>query len=254
MFGFFKKKEKAKVSGGPRGEAGEPVISALLLEGQEFPTDAFVKQLTRIKLDGATPTKVQRGESGVIMFEVGDEVFGLIVMPAPYPAADLEGPIATSWMWPEEPPIESVKKHQSHLLITMTGGETDPVRRRLTLTAITALAAKQPGVMAVYWPEATMVHYPPVFVEMAENIDSPEAPPLYLWVDQRIFRNDDGTIGLFTTGMKPLGHMEMEIPQIDMEPGELREWLINIMYYVLENGPVWRDHRHDGGPENPHPP
>jgi hypothetical protein len=32
--------------------------------------------------------------------------------------------------------------------------------------------------------------------------------------------------------------MEFEIPGLEMEPGELREWLINIMYYVLEKGPV----------------
>jgi hypothetical protein len=167
---------------------------------------------------------------------VGDEFLALGLMPAPYP--DLEGPIATSWMWPRQPPIETVKRHRSHLLITATGGAADPVRRRLVLTAVTALAAKQPGVMAVYWPEATLVHFPPVFVNLAERINSPEAPPLYLWVDLRAFRNDDGTTGLFTTGLWALGHMEIEIPRIDMEPGELREWLLNIMYYLLENGPV----------------
>jgi hypothetical protein len=106
------------------------------------------------------------------------------------------------------------------------------------LTAVTALAAKQPGVMAVYWPEATLVHFPPVFINMAEKINSPQAPPLYLWVDLRALRNEDGTTGLFTTGLSALGHMEIEIPRIDMEPGELREWLLNIMYYLLENGPV----------------
>jgi hypothetical protein len=35
--------------------------------------------------------------------------------------------------------------------------------------------------------------------------------------------------------------MEIEIPRIDMPPGELREWLLTIMYYLLENGPVLKD-------------
>lgn len=26
--------------------------------------------------------------------------------------------------------------------------------------------------------------------------------------------------------------------RVDMKAGELREWLLNIMYYLLENGPV----------------
>jgi hypothetical protein len=32
--------------------------------------------------------------------------------------------------------------------------------------------------------------------------------------------------------------MQIEIPRIDKEPGELREWLLNVVYYLLENGPV----------------
>jgi hypothetical protein len=234
MFGFFKKKQPDS----PKGKLGPggPIISALLLEGASFPVDAFLKQAAKTRIAGKAVSGINRDEGGVFSFDVGDEFLALALMPAPYP--DLEGPIATSWMWPRQPPIETVKRHRSHLLITATGGAADPVRRRLAVTAVTALAAKQPGVMAAYWPEATLVHYPPVFVNMAEKIDSPEAPPLYLWVDLRAFRNEDGTTGLFTTGLSALGHMEIEIPRIDMEPGELREWLLNIMYYLLENGPV----------------
>jgi hypothetical protein len=234
MFGFFKKKQ----ANSPKGKLGSggPIISALLLEGESFPVDAFLKQAAKTRIAGEAVSGINRGDGGVFSFEVGDEFLALALMPAPYP--DLEGPIATSWMWPRQPPIETVKRHRSHLLITATGGAADPVRRRLVVTAVTALAAKQPGVVAVYWPEATLVHFPPVFVNMAEKINLPEAPPLYLWVDLRALRNDDGTTGLFTTGLSALGHMEMEIPRIDMEPGELREWLLNIMYYLLENGPV----------------
>lgn len=92
--------------------------------------------------------------------------------------------------------------------------------------------------MAVYWPEATQVLFPKVFVDMARTINTPDAPPLYLWVDLRAFRNEDGATGMFTTGLAPLGHMEIEIPRIEMDPGELREWLLNIIYYLLEKGPV----------------
>jgi hypothetical protein len=236
MFGFFKKKQPASSRDKPG--PGGPVIAALLLEGDSFPVDAFLKDAARTRIAGKAVSAVNRGDGGVFSFEVGDEFLALAVMPAPYPAADLEGPIATSWMWPRQPPIEKVKQHRSHLLITLTGGAGDPVRRRLILTAVTALAARQPGVMAVYWPEGTLVIYPPLFIEMATNINSPQAPPLYLWVDLRAFRNQDGTTGLFTTGLSFLGHMEIEIPRIEMAPGELREWLLNIMYYLLENGPV----------------
>jgi hypothetical protein len=48
----------------------------------------------------------------------------------------------------------------------MIGGAEDPVRRRLRLTAITALAATQSGVLAVYWGDASLV-ISPLFVSMA---------------------------------------------------------------------------------------
>lgn len=235
MFGFFKKKQPETPQRKP--EVGEPVITALLLREASFPVDAFLKQLAKASIAGNKVTDMKH-EGEMFSFTVGDEFFALSVMPAPYPASDIDGPIETTWMWPAKPPVAEVKQHRSHLLITMMGGAEDPVRRRLTMTAVTALAAKQSGVMAVFWPEATLVIFPPVFIEMAESIDSPEAPPLYLWIDLRAFRNEDGTTGLFTTGLSALGHMEIEIPSIDMDPGELREWLLNIMYYLLENGPV----------------
>jgi hypothetical protein len=239
MFGFFKKKpadsSKRKLG------AGRPIISDLLLEGESFPVDAFLKQLAKTRIAGRAVSGIDRGDGAVFTFDVGDEWLALALMPAPYPATDIEGPIATSWMWPPQPPIAHVKRHRSHLLITMTGGEEGPVQRRLILTAVTAIAARQPGVMAVYWPEATLVLYPPVFMSMAEKLHTPQGPPLYLWVDLRALRNEDGTTGLFTTGLSALGHMEIEIPRIAMAAGDLREWLLSIMYYLLENGPVLKD-------------
>lgn len=238
MFGFFKKKPSTPCQS--EGGAGEPLISYLLLQEKSFPFDAFLKQLAKTRIAGRKVSEPHRN-GDIVTFELDDELVAIALMPAPYPASDLEGPIATSWMWPRQPPIDEVKRHQSHLLITMMRGNADPVRRRLILTAVTAFAARAKGVIAVYWPEATLVHFPPVFIEMAKEIDTPEAPPLYLWVDQRVFRNEDGTIGLFTTGLAPLGHMEIEIPSIDMDPGELREWLLNIVCYLLEKGPVLKD-------------
>jgi hypothetical protein len=238
MFGFFKKKTDPSKN---RSERSGPILSALLLEAESFPVGAFLNQAAKTRIAGKSASNPDPGDGGVFSFDLGDEFVALALMPVPYPATDLDGPIATAWLWPQQPPIANVKRHRSHLLITMSGGAADPVRRRLILTAVTALAARQPGVMAVYWPEGTQIVYPPVFIEMASTMRSPEAPPLCLWVDLRVFRNNDGTTGLFTTGLPPLGHMEIEIPRIEMPTGELREWVLNVMDYLLENGPVLKD-------------
>lgn len=238
MFGFGKRKQAGATRA--EGTRGDPVISAVLMQGTTFPFDALQQRLSNFAIVGTKPSGLQLEKDGILTFNVGDELFALALMPAPYPWSDLEGPCHTSWMWPPGTSATSVKAHKTHLLVTAVGGKSDPIARRVALTQVTAHAAQLPGVMGVYWPDATMVHFPKIFIEMSKAA-SVEAPPMYLWVDFRIFRNADGTSGLFTTGLAPMGQMEIEIPRIDMPPGELREWAINIAYYFLEQGDKVKD-------------
>ncbi len=228
------------IAGQRSSNGGIPVISALLLMGDTFPFADLKKQLATFNVLGRSPNDI-RFEDGLLSFQLGDELFVLALMSAPYPWSDLEGPCATAWMWPKNMPAIGLKHHRTHLLVTMISGRSNPVRRRLMLTAVTAAAAQQPGVMGIYWGDSTMVHYPKIFGEMAHLVTTQNAPPLYLWVDYRLFRNPNGTTGLFTTGLKALGHMEIEIPSIKMPVGKLREWAMNISQYLLTNGPVLKD-------------
>ncbi len=222
-------------------ESGEPILAFLLLEGESFPFETFIEQLAETPMGDVRAEEIDGPDDGMCRFVLGDESVTVMLLPSQYPLDELEGPMQTSLLWPQDDPIERLRKHQTHLLIAFTGGQGDPIRRRMLLTAVTGLAAGQQGVMAVYWPEATHLVFPPLFAEMAAEIADSEAPPLWLWLDLRVFLNDDGTSGLFTTGMRPLGFMEIEIPNIEMEPGELREWVFDIVYYLLENGPVLND-------------
>jgi len=222
-------------------EGSEPILAFVLLEGNEFSFESFINQLFETPMADVWAEAFEGPDDGMFRFVLDDESVTVMLLPSQYPLDDLEGPMETSLLWPEEEPIERLRKHQTHLLIAVAGGEGAAIRRRMLLTAVTGLAAGQQGVMAVYWPEATHLVYPPLFAEMAAEIASSEAPPLWLWLDLRVFRNDDGTSGLFTTGLRSLGFMEIEIPRVDMPPGELREWVLDIVYYLIENGPVLND-------------
>ena len=76
---------------------------------------------------------------------------------------------------------------------------------------------------------------------MATTITDLKAPPLYLLVDFRVYANEDGTSRMFTTGLAPLGRMEVEIPSLAMPPGKLREWAVDIAYYLLDAGGKVKD-------------
>jgi hypothetical protein len=216
--------------------ANGPAIAALLLSGSApFSVDALKSQLEKNPAPGQTRISTDRG---MLTFNQNDAIVAIAPMPAPYPWNDLKGPCATSWMWPSGTNAMSVKDHRLHVLVTVVGGKVAPIDRRLLLTRLAVIGAQQPGVMAVFWCEGTLVHHPKVFTEMGRKIVSPLAPPLYLWVDYRVERNTDGTIRLFTTGLDALGMMEIEIPSIGMPPAQLRDWAVNITYYLIEKGPV----------------
>jgi hypothetical protein len=241
MFGWRKQSDSGREPQGPSPQAeGDPIIAALLVAGYDFDLAPLERKLRASKPGGGSPSDFKT-ERGFLTFDLGDELVAVAVMPAPYPWSDLEGPCATSWMWPKRTPASSVRAHQCHVLITAMRGRSAPIVRRLGVTQIVGLAAELPGVLGVYWPEGTLVHYPPVFTQMARKITSVKGPPLYLWVDFRVFRNQDGSFGLFTTGLRWLGHLELEIPRLAMPPGELRDWAVNIAYYLLENGSKIKD-------------
>jgi hypothetical protein len=220
------KKFVGKISGGP-------VIAALLMEGDSFPIEAMKQRIARGPIGGRTPADIKT-EKGFLMFTLGDDLVAVAPMPAPYPWSDLEGPCATSWMWPKATPATTMRRHRSHVIVTLLNGSSDPIKRRHLLTQILKLAADLPGVIGIFWPEATVVHFPPLFIKMASSTENPQVSMLCLWADFRVVRNPDQSFGLFTTGLKPLGHLELEIPSISMQPAELRQWAMNIVTYLMD--------------------
>lgn len=83
---------------------------------------------------------------------LGDEIAVLAHMPAAYPWSDLEGPCATSRMWPAgTTATDTVRPHRTHVLVTLVGGKSDRIRRRLLMTALAAVGARQAGALGIYW-------------------------------------------------------------------------------------------------------
>jgi hypothetical protein len=150
MFGWNKKKSaeqpptpSAADESGASGEPGEPAIAALLMENA-YPMAEFRNRLQTLSVLGRSLSNVSL-DKGILTFNLGDELVAIAPMPAPYPWADLEGPCKTSWMWPAKTPATNVQKHRTHVLVTLIGGKSDAVARRIMLVQITAAAASVPG-------------------------------------------------------------------------------------------------------------
>ncbi|MEM7455923.1 MAG: DUF4261 domain-containing protein [Planctomycetota bacterium] len=177
----------------------------------------------------------------VLSFTIGDNIFaGITLIGTPIPWSDLEGPCATSVLWPGA--TEVLSNHRAHCLITlMFQTPRTPLAKSRLLTMITASVAHVcEQAVGVYWGNATLVIRPDMFRDFAVEI-LPHGPPLPIWVDFRVGTNKRGTTSGFTHGLTALGMMELECENATEPPGELRARFEGLIGYLLENGPVIRD-------------
>ena len=196
-------------------EKNRMLLSMVALDTPSLPRQREMLE-TLASLSGMTvDPKAVEAKEGALAFPLGGNTAAVALMPAPIPWSNLEGPCETAWWWPEA--AERMRGHNSHLLVALGGESGDAVRRSLALTHLTAAVAAHVDAAGIYWGGGTLVHDPQVFLEEARSA-SPENLPLHLWIDFRIEANDDGTLRLFTTGMKALDKMEIEIPHSRHEP------------------------------------
>lgn len=239
MFNWIKRLFGGTPKAEPPGDSGDnaAAIAFLLLRNTTFPFDKLAAPLAQVRPAGKKVSDIEISD-GMLMCTVDGLIVALLLMPSPVPSADLEGPCATSWMWPKGTSPESVKSHKGHILATAMSGKLSPVETRLILSQIIALVAGEPDLMGIYWPEAGMVHHPAIFAEHAQGDDAADLLAVNMWIDFRMGKNPDGTSSCFTQGLSFFGLMEMEFPKSSKPPGELREWMQNIAKYTIDNGPI----------------
>jgi hypothetical protein len=184
------------------------------------------------------PWKAVEAKETTLAFPLGGNTAAVALIPGPISWSNLEGPCATAWWWPEAE--VKMRGHNSHLLVALGGEEGDAAQRSLVLTYLLAAVSAQVDAAGIFWGGGALVHDPPVFFDEARQA-SAEKLPLHLWVDFRIERNDDGTLRLFTTGMKALEKLEIEIPRSRRQPAELYNFAVSIADYQLSLGAVIRD-------------
>jgi hypothetical protein len=221
-----------------------PVVVAILFETPQVSLESIEPALARQTILGRRATASPSGRSGDAAdsfgVELGETIVAGMVMPVPYPAAELELGIASAWTWPPSPEATVVRDAKSHVILVVTGGKGTPVENHLIATAVASLVASLPGALGVYWPSGRALHYPPLFASMASALPTQENPPLFLWCNFCIAPDPDGTISLFTVGLGALDLMEMEIHGLRESPIEIRERAARLVAHQLKRRPAFR--------------
>ena len=111
---------------------------------------------------------------------------------------------------------------------------TEPIETPDERRAVRAVREVVRGTDAVgvYWGEGTLVHEPSHFVRQAKSVSADNIPGP-LWIDVRVEPNADGSLRCFTTGMAPLGFMEIEVRTSGLQPSELFEFIGDSACYII---------------------
>jgi hypothetical protein len=236
-----------------QGEAEQPTAGALampLLETARPVTQDSLTAAWRAAWPASSPPSdfdVETGGDGLgaMTFTINGMRGAVAVVPMPIPEGELDGPVATSWLWPDaQEEIERVTAQ----VVTWVSGAGPQVDAHRHLTRLVSAVVRATDALGVYWGAAGQVVRADVFDGVAHKCDEDDSLPVVLWVDFRVFV-EDGRSALFTVGLTAFGLMELEIAPSGREVGELREFALNVATYLIEQGPVLGDGHTVGGSE-----
>ncbi len=178
-------------------------------------------------------------KDNVFSFSIGNSFVAVGTTQAPFPWSDLEGPCATSILWPTA--TQDLASHDHHLIVTVVDDNLSEVNTAILLTKVTAaLLAVCDEALGALWSNASMVVPKEMFIKFPEEV-LPHGPPVPIWVD---FRVGDGRANLssgFTSGLEALGLMDIVAVETPESIAALRERLTGLAGYLISNSLVIND-------------
>lgn len=176
-------------------------------------------------------------EGDNLIFDIDGMMAVVSLVPAPVPDGEAEQNAATNYMWPEAEAV--TKTHQAHLIVALIGDKQSLVEKGKIFTKLCAVCSKQTGALGVY--TAGTVFQPEFYQEVAGWMqEDPEALPLLDWVYIGLYRSDNGGCA-YTYGLETFGKDEIEVLDTQAEPNDLRNFVLDIVDYILREGATLRD-------------
>jgi len=213
-------------------------LALVALERPELPAFDQVAHYMKQHFADAPQLSAAGSTESLWTCTLGEYTAAVTLVAKPIPWSQLEGPCATAWYWPDA--CEALRDHAAHLLVTLVdeGGKAIEKSTRLT-QLVTALVANSPA-RGVFWGPGRLVHPPQAFIDQALQL-SADNLPLFLWIDFRVERTDNGAARLYTTGLEALGQNELEVAEFHGEPQQLLEYAYNVAHYLLDRRKVVND-------------
>lgn len=214
--------------------ANQPFVGFVLLNRPGWDADDFIESFGRdwgVELE-VLPEDPSNPESSQIFCATLPGVkAALFVTEMPINPASAGAYVEAArenYLWPEG--REIVKTTASRLVVTVTG---EANRTTLAALFVRAAATILDNESAIGFLDCDVVFDPVSYRDLALSARDRALPTLNLfWVG--LSRCGTG-FGAWTSGLSRFGKPEMEVPLTSEHPGAIREFLMNVCAYVLED-------------------
>jgi len=167
-------------------------------------------------------------KDGILVFEAEGCMAAVSFVEAPVPDGEAEHYAQGNYLWPEAAAV--TQTHVAQLIVAVFTRSGSPLDSGKMYAKVAASCLKLPNAVGLY--SSGTVFQPEVFVDMAELMKKDLFPLLNL-VHFGLVGSESGVSG-YTYGLRALGKDEIEVLDSQVTPAELREFLMDISLYVVE--------------------
>lgn len=233
LFDKFSRKKKQQ----KKEKSGGGFVGFVLLSDAQWDKEKLMEDLADewgiTDTEPDTSLKEENPESWV--FSYGGCMVGVSLLEAPVPDREAEINAANNYMWKDA--VNAAKAHKAQLLVAVMGTDVPAVEQGKLFTKVVASCCKQETVLGVYTSGTV---FEPGFYREASGMMKDGGLPILNWIWFGIYQNEKGTSG-YTYGMEAFGKDEMEVVNANAAPSEIRDFLLEIVVYVLDADVVLRD-------------
>lgn len=186
------------------------------------------------------------GDSSSFVFDIDGEFIVVAHMPIPIPNGDIEGTAKYAYNW--ETAVNDLRNHKSHLIVSVTSGGQDPIKRFKIFTHVVCSLLRITNSPGVYQGTQSLLIPKNDYVSEA-SLMTEKYLPLNLWIYFGFRVTDKGCSG-YTYGLKEFDKKEIEIINSSKSLEEINEFLFNMAHYVLAYDVTFKNGQTCGMSEN----
>lgn len=210
----------------------KPFVGFVLLDSAKWNQQKFCNDL---KNDWGYSYTIDDEKADIVTLELDGMTASVSFMPTPVPDREAEENAKANYIWSKA--VEVAKNHKAHLMIAVINYGCTALEAAMFYTKFASVCLKQENATGIY--TCGNVFSPHFYCNVADMMKQGELP-VPDWVYFGLYRTEKGMCG-YTYGLADFGYDEIEVLDTNAKPQELRDFMLDIAYYVISQNIVLKD-------------